>query len=667
MDVLKSFFEYGDYETLLTNPSKSKAILMDLGLPSRDISLIIGVASSNPNLLRVRLFRVEDLSSLDTQGLVDEISRDSYFDRNAIESFILELKQAVVFHRHRVNKGNEKCVKTINSDERSIVNHSIQRLELIRCSNSEDHGSDSVVPAEHFSEYTKALSGNIGSQLYIADCFFEGKDGFSKSLVGAKRWYQKIVDNHPISSVDTDEARTQSLNVPDRFKVLYENALNDDRESQSWIGFSFFYGAFGFDKSYAEALKWFELAANQGDPYSMERLGTMYERGLGVNQSKNLAESWYKKACELNFAVACYELGILYSSDKTPTGKQKANKCYDRCLSLIEHNGSDYLVSTDVNAIVNSLLSTKLDNMGIKKPSKLQENTIQNNPIPEKYRSLYKDASNGDHTAQYKIGRLFYDGEEGFLKSYKTAYLWFMLSAEQNDANSLVWLGHMNQFGLGVQKSIPHAISYYEKSSVLNNSEAYYRLGLLYYSGDDVPQDYSKSLYYFEKAASMNNSIAMNYLGIQYINGYGVFQSYETAKEWFTKSSNLGNSVATYNLAVMYECGHGMSRKNVKKAVQLYRQSAEAGYSGAQYMMGLAYEEAKGGLPQSNVEALKWFELSAKQNNSYSLYKIGYYYEFGMGGLKKSLSKAKEYYQKASKLNHKDAKLRLDRLINRGI
>ena len=635
---------------------------MDLGLPSRDISLIIGVASSNPNLLRVRLFRVEDLSSVDTQGLVDEITKDSYFDRNAIESFILELKQAVVFHRLRVNKEKEKSVNTINSDERSIVNHSIQRLELIKRSSSENHGGDSVVPAEHFSEYTKALSGNIGSQLYIADCFFEGKDGFSKSLVGAKRWYQKIVDSHPISSVDTDEASTQSLNIPDRFKVLYENALNGDRESQSWIGFSFFYGAFGFDKTYTVALKWFELAANQGDPYSMERLGTMYERGLGVNRSKNLAESWYKKACELNFAVACYELGVLYSSDKTPTGKQKANKYYEKCLSLIKQNNS-YHLSTDVESILPFVIS----NDSCSNSSKKLNKTTQTISIPEKHRDLYDKAVNGDSNAQDWIGCYYFYGDEGFSQSYRNALYWFRLSAEQNDTYGLERLGYMYQYGLGVQKSISNALSCYEKGCNLNDSDSFYRMGVLYYYGKDVAQNYIKSLQYFEKAANQNHSDSMNYIGLQYEFGYGVFQSYEKAKEWYSKSSKLGNSIATCNLAILYEYGRGMSRKNVKKAVQLYRQSAEAGYSRAQYKMGLAYEEAKGDLPQSYVEALKWFELSAKQDNAYSLYKIGYYYEFGMGGLPKSVSKAKEYYQNASNLNHKDAKLRLDYLNRKSI
>ena len=94
-DILKSFFEYANYETLLTDPLKTKAILMDLKMPMKDISLINSIISSNSNLIRVRIFRVENKEDIDINAIVTEIAKDTYFTRDSIESFVEDLVSGV--------------------------------------------------------------------------------------------------------------------------------------------------------------------------------------------------------------------------------------------------------------------------------------------------------------------------------------------------------------------------------------------------------------------------------------------------------------------------------------------------------------------------------------------------------------------------------------------
>ena len=49
----------------------------------------------------------------------------------------------------------------------------------------------------------------------------------------------------------------------------------------------------GVPQDYAEAVKWFRLAADQGDAMAQFNLGVMYAKGQGVPQDYVLAHMWF--------------------------------------------------------------------------------------------------------------------------------------------------------------------------------------------------------------------------------------------------------------------------------------------------------------------------------------------------------------------------------------
>lgn len=65
-------------------------------------------------------------------------------------------------------------------------------------------------------------------------------------------------------------------------------------------------------KDYANALTFFQRAANSGNADALNNLGVMYHYGEGVAKDFTKAAEWYRKAAEKSHVKALYNLGILY-------------------------------------------------------------------------------------------------------------------------------------------------------------------------------------------------------------------------------------------------------------------------------------------------------------------------------------------------------------------
>ena len=68
----------------------------------------------------------------------------------------------------------------------------------------------------------------------------------------------------------------------------------------------------GVPQDYAEALKWYRLAAAQGDAEAQLNLGVMYAHGHGVPQDYAEALKWFRLAAAQGHAEAQYNLGVMY-------------------------------------------------------------------------------------------------------------------------------------------------------------------------------------------------------------------------------------------------------------------------------------------------------------------------------------------------------------------
>ncbi|MGH6953553.1 MAG: tetratricopeptide repeat protein, partial [Alphaproteobacteria bacterium] len=87
-------------------------------------------------------------------------------------------------------------------------------------------------------------------------------------------------------------------------------------------------------QDYAEAMKWYRKAADQGDAPAQNNLGFMYDSGWGVPQDYAEAAKWYRKAADQGIAIAQLNLGVSYElGDGGPRDYVEAHKWFNLAAS----------------------------------------------------------------------------------------------------------------------------------------------------------------------------------------------------------------------------------------------------------------------------------------------------------------------------------------------
>ena len=60
-------------------------------------------------------------------------------------------------------------------------------------------------------------------------------------------------------------------------------------------------------------MRWYRLAADQGDAIAQFNLGVMYAKGAGVLKDDAEAVRWYRLAADQGDAIAQFNLGVMYA------------------------------------------------------------------------------------------------------------------------------------------------------------------------------------------------------------------------------------------------------------------------------------------------------------------------------------------------------------------
>lgn len=85
----------------------------------------------------------------------------------------------------------------------------------------------------------------------------------------------------------------------------------------------------GVERDYAEALKWFRIGAEQGDPDAMNEAATMLDQGQGCEVDHASAAKLFQKSADLGSAGGQLHLGNLYKSGRVDGFAQDLNRAVE--------------------------------------------------------------------------------------------------------------------------------------------------------------------------------------------------------------------------------------------------------------------------------------------------------------------------------------------------
>jgi TPR repeat protein len=382
--------------------------------------------------------------------------------------------------------------------------------------------------------------------------------------------------------------------------------------------------------SFTDILK----AAEQGLTFAQNRVGWLYQKGIGIPRDDAKAEKWYRRAAQRGYAQAQFNLGWMYEKGEgVSQDSAEAAKWYRKAAEQGEE-------------IVAQL---KLDKMS--STSLTDEDII-------------KTAKQGMRFAQNRLGWMYQHGI-GVHQNDAEAVKWYQKAAEKGYAQAQLHLGLMYENGKGVPRDSAEAAKWFRKAAEQSDE-------ILAPSRREKPD--SSSITDILKAAQHGLTFAQNSLGWLYQKGIGIPRDEAKALKWYKKAADKGFAEAQFNLGSMYENGKGVPRDDVE-AAKWYRKAAEQGeeikaqstldkikeaslantdiirvaeqgLTFAQNRLGWMYQSGQG-VPQSDIEALKWYRKAAEKGYAQAQFNLGRMYEKGTG-VPRDEAEAAKWYRKAA-------------------
>lgn len=172
------------------------------------------------------------------------------------------------------------------------------------------------------------------------------------------------------------------------------------------------------NRDYDEAMRWYRMAADQGDVNAELSIGGLYYFGEGVTLDYAEAMRWYRMAADHGSAPAQYAVGSIYEHG------QSVVQDYGEALRWYRMAAAQGNTRAEVN-----LGNLYLSGQGVAKDP------------AEAYRQFKLAADQHDPDGEFNLGVLYANGV-GVRKDMATARSLMNQAAQQGDQDARAWLNH---------------------------------------------------------------------------------------------------------------------------------------------------------------------------------------------------------------------------------
>jgi TPR repeat protein len=328
---------------------------------------------------------------------------------------------------------------------------------------------------EHFDKAMYEISnfhgGRLDSRDLIKEVYDDLRIAVEKEYFEAAKILGRLFSNN-------DMYAKQSLNKNRKMKFF-----NDKKENT--------------EVDISQAIRWFNIAAENGDIDSMYALGTLHTNTGNIEE----AIKWYTIAITAGDVDSMMALGNFYKD----TNKEESIKFYTMAAERGNHEARQIL----------KVLSPKLKKRLPSEPQELEQLAVDKKDVE----------------AMVQLG-LMYEKGEHVEKNISKAFKFFSDAASSGNIKSMVQLGLMYEKGINFANGIElpfewfsrvvedqrtngenhmsKAIEFYEIALKTSNATAAYRLGRLFEVGVFLPQNFDEAIKNYEIAKKQSGPDAIN-------------------------------------------------------------------------------------------------------------------------------------------------------------
>jgi uncharacterized protein len=244
-----------------------------------------------------------------------------------------------------------------------------------------------------------------------------------------------------------------------------------DVQAQVTLGMAYQQGCPGAVHDLDEALKWYHMAADQGNSIAANQIAVFYdpaERFSGIRgRDLTQAIAWYRKAAELGDLVGQYNLALTLRQ----AGRDSdAIEAYRRAIE----NGSSLAAVGLVD----------LYDQGRVLPDR---NKHENWKAGVEY--FQRLADQGNPGAEFVLAQEYREGWLGLHRDRKHGFDLGMKAAAQGWPRAFLYVGDCYFKGIGVRKDKTEALKWLQKAADQADPIGEAFMAWIYESGDGAPQD----------------------------------------------------------------------------------------------------------------------------------------------------------------------------------
>lgn len=341
------------------------------------------------------------------------------------------------------------------------------------------------------------------------------------------------------------------------------------------------------NEDYKFSYRLFSYLANRGYDRAYGYMGMAFQYGEGIERDSELMIHYYTKAIDSGYLWCAYPMGLYY---KDATDYKEALRYLEMCnqdehlfrSKALYYIGSFYENGEGVSVDLSKAISYYKES--VKYATELESNArlaLRRLGVAveskEDFEKAYASTSGMSGEEMYERGEEYEYGLKDRFVSLPDAYAYYMAAAKEDVIKAYVKLGdiYVNEFYPFNDKK--ESDKYYKKAAKLlkkevkNSSEACYTLGYLYQNGLGMDRDLNEAKTYYKKASIGGVSEAAWCLGMIYKNE----MNYSEAFKFFLKAAEEGHGMAMFELAKFYEDGLGVS-SNTGKAKEWYTKCSES-------------------------------------------------------------------------------------------